>query len=869
MRCFPVIIATAFALTCSAAAQTIWHVDDDNCPGPGSGTMADPFCSIQDAIAAASDNDEIVVQPGTYFETIDISGKLVHLRSSDGPQVTAIDGGAADSVIRLENGEPQDTIVEGFTIRNGSATRGGGLRIIQSSPTIVRCVLASNTAEGSSDVRGGGAYIELGSPVLRQCEFTSNSADPDLFGFGAGGGIYSLNADPLIVNCIFQDNLSSFALGGAVHNVSSSPTVINSTFNGNSRGMQSTNGGTPLVVNSIFWNNGDAEVLDAGDTPAATTVNFSAIKGGWSGAGSNNIDAAPRFLNAAAGDFRLNSFSPCIDAGDNGALPSGAAEDAAGNPRRVDDAAVADTGNADAVGPPIVDMGALERQDESGAIIVPAGASVQHAIDVADDGDEIVVIPGTYNEVIDLLGKLIYLRSADGPSVTTISGAGLDDSVVTCVSEEPVDTTIEGFTIADGTGYKETPDDTFTDGGGIRAELSGLTIVNCIVENNQAANGMAIWQDSSTVTMSDCIVRNNTSKELAAYAIGAQFSGISLNNCLIVNNDGLAIIGTQVTLSLAYCTVSGNTAQIVGAITLNESPSTLTASNSIIWGNSSPQIQLANGATANVTFCDVQNGWPGAGNIDADPLFATGPMGDYYLSQIAAGEGVDSPCVNAGSVSAMSAMLTDRTTRTDQLGDVDTVDLGYYYLSNIGACCFQGGGCVLLSDNDCTVAAGQWQGPGVDCASIICFPTGACCLPDGSCMDNVLDTDCPDMGGTFQGDGVACAEVTCPAPTGACCLSDGGCLILTEMDCNQIPDALWGGFGTDCADDDMNGTADFCEAPPCPADIAEDDGLINVFDLLELLANWGADAPGADLAEPLDLVNVFDLLELLAAWGAC
>ena len=36
----------------SVSAQTTWHVDDDNCPGPGMGTVVDPFCSIQDAIDA-------------------------------------------------------------------------------------------------------------------------------------------------------------------------------------------------------------------------------------------------------------------------------------------------------------------------------------------------------------------------------------------------------------------------------------------------------------------------------------------------------------------------------------------------------------------------------------------------------------------------------------------------------------------------------------------------------------------------------------------------------------------------------------------------------------------------------------------------
>jgi len=58
-------------------------------------------------------------------------------------------------------------------------------------------------------------------------------------------------------------------------------------------------------------------------------------------------------------------------------------------------------------------------------------------------------------------------------------------------------------------------------------------------------------------------------------------------------------------------------------------------------------------------------------------------------------------------------------------------------------------------------------------------------------------------------------------------------------------------------------------APSCPADIAEGDNVVNVFDLLELLAGWGTDGPGSDLDEPNDTIDVFDLLVLLAAWGPC
>lgn len=58
-------------------------------------------------------------------------------------------------------------------------------------------------------------------------------------------------------------------------------------------------------------------------------------------------------------------------------------------------------------------------------------------------------------------------------------------------------------------------------------------------------------------------------------------------------------------------------------------------------------------------------------------------------------------------------------------------------------------------------------------------------------------------------------------------------------------------------------------APTCPADLANDDGLVDVFDLFVLLNNWGTGGPGASLAAPNSTVDVFDLFALLGAWGAC
>ncbi len=98
-----------------------------------------------------------------------------------------------------------------------------------------------------------------------------------------------------------------------------------------------------------------------------------------------------------------------------------------------------------------------------------------------------------------------------------------------------------------------------------------------------------------------------------------------------------------------------------------------TISNSIIWG-------AAIVGNPIVAYSDIEGGWPsGEGNINADPCFVTGPLGNYYLSQIAAGQPADSCCVDAGSESAVGLGMDELATRTDNVPDSGIVDMGYHY----------------------------------------------------------------------------------------------------------------------------------------------------------------------------------------------
>ena len=163
------LILSVLSVVSSAAHPGVIFVDDDNCPGPGSGTVVDPFCSIQSAIDAAVDADEIVVAPGTYFEAIDFLGKAVTLRSSDGPDVTTIDAGGPGglgTVVTCENGEGADTVLQGLTITGGNEFFGGGMSNVGSSPTVTNCTFTGNLIEGIRNTTS--------TPVLTNCVLWGN-----------------------------------------------------------------------------------------------------------------------------------------------------------------------------------------------------------------------------------------------------------------------------------------------------------------------------------------------------------------------------------------------------------------------------------------------------------------------------------------------------------------------------------------------------------------------------------------------------------------------------------------------------------------------------------------------------------------------
>jgi serine protease len=147
--------------------------------------------TIQQAINASVNGDTIVVSPGTYVENINFLGKAITVISESGPQVTVIDGNQLGPVVCFISGEGRSSVLDGFIIRNGSSAdssfQGGGIRMVNSSPTVIRNIITKNAG-----CEGIGISISSGSPLIQNNVITENTNQLCSGGLG-GGGIFVFN----------------------------------------------------------------------------------------------------------------------------------------------------------------------------------------------------------------------------------------------------------------------------------------------------------------------------------------------------------------------------------------------------------------------------------------------------------------------------------------------------------------------------------------------------------------------------------------------------------------------------------------------------------------------------------------------------
>jgi len=235
----------------------------------------------------------------------------------------------------------------------------------------------------------------------------------------------------------------------------------------------------------------------------------------------------------------------------------------------------------------------------------------------ANEGDEIVAAPGVYRETVDFAGKNLFVRSEDpnDPNVVAATIIAGSTQAVVFSGGEDANCVLAGFTITGAT-------------HGILCSAAAPSIVNCrIADNAQAGIGIS---DSGDPTVANCIIEGNGGPGLDMTPVkGGRF---------VKYNDA----------TVAHCVIVGNCKEGIlegRAVVVN----------SIVYSNGAGgEVLQINAPDAIVSYCDVEDGFAGTGNISEDPGFVTpghwiapgDPAaiwigGDYHVND-------SSPCINAG-----------------------------------------------------------------------------------------------------------------------------------------------------------------------------------------------------------------------------
>jgi surface protein len=207
--------------------------------------------------------------------------------------------------------------MDGFTVTGGSAinedgsntlgvngqpttqTAGGGMFMINSSPSVGNCLFLRNTATlgAGMDIIGAAS-----APSLAKCTFYGNSASE-------GAGITNWMSAPVFTECVFLENVASQG-GGGMYNREATPSLTNCTFRGNSADA----GGGMMNVASVFslstcdFSENTAQngggMMNTGGTLSLTGCQFSENSVTADGGGIHNIQTV---LSLAGCTFLQNS----------------------------------------------------------------------------------------------------------------------------------------------------------------------------------------------------------------------------------------------------------------------------------------------------------------------------------------------------------------------------------------------------------------------------------------------------------------------------------------------------------------------------------------------------------------------------------
>ncbi len=196
--------------------------------------------------------------------------------------------------------------------------------------------------------------------------------------------------------------------------------------------------------------------------------------------------------------------------------------------------------------------------------------TIQAAIAGAAAGDEIRVLPGTYAERLDFLGKDLWVHSTAGPDLTVITGeTGGGPSLVTFAAGESEAARLEGFQLSAGSGTFHTRLGR-TVGGAAYCSGSSPTFSDCRFVENSCGFAAGIYVESSHPQILDCAFIENTA-ETHGSAIAGSESAPTIRGCLFDHNlseTGAGAISLTHAAVIEQCLFASNKAAHGAALNL-------------------------------------------------------------------------------------------------------------------------------------------------------------------------------------------------------------------------------------------------------------------------------------------------------------
>ena len=354
MNKYTIKLISFIALTTGIASGDTWYVDINGGLNGDGLAWSTAFQDLAEALEFAEFGDEIWVREGLHQPTIAAAGSADSgfflsdgvgvyggfdgtetLRSQRDPvaHVTILSAGATTEVLHVLEGVDlgPSTIIDGFTIMDGSGGddgiggvggAGGGMMLINSSPTVVDCIIKENATR-----LGSGVYVQDGSPSFERCAFIGNQSVRS----GEGGAIYSIVTNPGqtqtldIVDCQFSFNSVrqghwATGNGGAIYTSDDVMlTVQSSTFTSNF-GWHNSTFGNPVAGGAIAVYGDGALIEDC-----TFTSNYSNLGAGIFSAGDIQINQSFFVANRAVvastcGGFDCPGDIPDLFSGWGGAV---------------------------------------------------------------------------------------------------------------------------------------------------------------------------------------------------------------------------------------------------------------------------------------------------------------------------------------------------------------------------------------------------------------------------------------------------------------------------------------------------------------------------------------------------------------------